>query len=165
MREFIKSIISFSWGMSLFGVKQLENILTSEDASQPQNKVATAFDAVTHATEEQLDGVIREAFQAGDRWQRDMMDMMFSVLPRLSPPPLMQASSEPARALAACTIRHMHPAPTIRVDSGRLNTTTFITLGEGLAAGMGILRCLRTHRERAFRPKWLGKCKLNSSNH
>jgi hypothetical protein len=163
MRELIKSMFSFSWGMSLFGVKQLGNLLMPLAPNQPQNKAATAFNAVAHATEEQLDGVIREAFQAGDRLQKGLVDMMFGVLPTDQTPaaPPMQVSgnlqTQPAppgsvpgptqsvtapvpttRATApAPTMRVTAPAPTMRVDSGRLNTTTFITLGEGLAAGMG----------------------------
>ncbi|MGH8070035.1 MAG: hypothetical protein ACRERE_33285, partial [Candidatus Entotheonellia bacterium] len=145
MRELLKSMFSFSWGMSLFGVKQLGNLLTPLDPSQPQNTAVTAFDAITHTSEAQLDGVIREAFNAGDRWQRRLVDMLFSVLPIEQPPPALSmlanshsqtqvspASSAPRPATPVTT-----PAPTIRVDSGRLNTTTFIALGEGLAAGMG----------------------------
>lgn len=45
--------------MSLFGVKQCDNFLTSQEPNQPPDKTTAAFDAVTHATEEQLDGVIK----------------------------------------------------------------------------------------------------------
>jgi hypothetical protein len=126
MRELIKSMLSFSWGMSLFGIKQFGNLLAPLGPNQPQNKAITALDAITHATEEHLDGVIREAFQAGDRWQRGLMDMMFSVLPTMPSSP----ATMPVQPVG-------EPALTIRVDSGRLNTTTFIVLGEGIAAGMG----------------------------
>jgi hypothetical protein len=144
MRDLIKSMLSFSWGMSLFGVKQLGNLVPPLDPSQPQNKPVTAFDAVTHATEGQLDGAI-EAFQAGDRLQRDLVDMIFSILPADQTPsaPSMHASSDlqtqpspqgyAPRPAPPVTV----PAPAISVDSGRLDTTTFIALGEGLAAGMG----------------------------
>jgi hypothetical protein len=80
MREFTKSILSLSWGMSLFGIKQLANLLSSADSSQPTSKAVAAFNAVTHTAEEQLSAVLREAFQAGDQLQRDMVDLMFGVL-------------------------------------------------------------------------------------
>src|SRR5215470_3492586 len=80
MRELTKSMLSFSWGMSLFGVEQLANILSSPDAHQPTNKAVAAFNAVTHTTEAQLGSVIREAFRAGDQLQRSMVDLMFGVL-------------------------------------------------------------------------------------
>jgi hypothetical protein len=145
VREFIKSIIGFSWGLSLFGVKQLENLLASQEERQPQNKAVTAFNAVTHATAEQLDGMIREAFQAGDKWQRGLVDMMFSVLPTEQTPlaPAMQASGalqtppSPPSAVPGPAQPVTAPIPTLHVERGRLNTTTCITLGEGLAAGMG----------------------------
>jgi hypothetical protein len=80
MREFTKSILSLSWGMSLFGMKQLANLLSSSDLSQPTSKAVAACNAVTHTAEEQLNAVLREAFQAGDQLQRDMVDLMFGVL-------------------------------------------------------------------------------------
>jgi hypothetical protein len=80
MREFTKSILSLSWGMSLFGIKQLANLLSSADSSQPTSKAVAAFNAVTHTAEEQLSAVLREAFQAGDQLQKDMVDLMFGVL-------------------------------------------------------------------------------------
>ena len=112
MSEFLKSMTSFSWIMLLFGVKQFENILMPKDSGQRQDKSTAAFDAVTRATEEQLDGVLRDAFEAGNKLQRGLVDMMFSILP-------MEQHAQGS------------------VDSGRLNTTIFIVLGEGLAAGMG----------------------------
>src|SRR5262245_48564880 len=81
MRELIRSMLSFSWGISLFGVKQLENFMAALDPNQPRNKAISAFDAVTHATEEHLDGAIKEAFRAGDRAQRNLLDMIFGSVP------------------------------------------------------------------------------------
>jgi hypothetical protein len=145
MRELIKSMLSFSWGMSLFGVKQLANFMAALDPNQPGNRAISAFDAVTHATEAHLDGAIGEAFRAGDRAQRTLLDMLFGSLPTgqspalcpvpgnsapPTPPPPPGPTPGPMPPLTA-------PVPTRRVDSGRLNTTTFLALGEGLAAGMG----------------------------
>jgi hypothetical protein len=73
LRDLTKSVLSFSWGMSLFGAKQLINSLTPE-------KATTAFNAVTRATEEQLGDVFKGAFRVGDQVQRTMVDMTFSVL-------------------------------------------------------------------------------------
>jgi hypothetical protein len=80
MREFTKSILSLSLGMSLFGVKQLANVLSSSDSYQLTSRVAAAGNAVTHTSEEQFDAAIREAFQAGDQLQRDIVDLLFGVL-------------------------------------------------------------------------------------
>jgi hypothetical protein len=139
MRDFIKSTLRFSWAMSLFGVQQLENMV--EDSSQQNNKTATAFDSITHATEEQLGGAIKDAFKAGDQLQSGMVDMMFGASPRgrgqSQPPPASSTTpvgSQPGPQPPASSV---HPTETYPVHSGRLNTATFIALGEGLAAGMG----------------------------
>lgn len=152
MREFVKSIISYCWVMPLFGIKQVGNMLMPQDSSQPQDQATTAFEVVTGVMKEQLGNVTRSIFKAGDELQRGMVDMMFNALPRgqsnphaLSPnpsdrphgqsPPMSSGSSPLARG---------------RVDSGRLNTGTFIVLGEGLAAGMGNFTLSETTQRDSF---------------
>jgi len=73
MREVTKSITSFSWAISLFGIRQMTSIL------QPSKAVA-ALDSVTLATERQLDDSFRSAFELGDRMQRRLVDFSFNVL-------------------------------------------------------------------------------------
>ncbi len=73
IRDLTKSLLSFSWGMSLFGATQLVNSLTPD-------KAAAAFNAVTRATEDQLGDVLKGAFRAGDQLQRGMVDMTFGLL-------------------------------------------------------------------------------------
>jgi hypothetical protein len=73
MREFTKSMASFSWAMSLFGAQQLVNVLSPQKATQ-------AFDAVTNATKEQFGKVLEPTFKAGDAMGRGMVDMMFGFL-------------------------------------------------------------------------------------
>jgi len=80
MREFTKSLLSFSWAMSLFPVRQLTNILTPQDPSQPVHKATASFDAVTRATQEQLGDVLKGTFKAGDQLQRGVLDLTFSFL-------------------------------------------------------------------------------------
>lgn len=95
MRELTKSMISFSWSMSLFGVKQLTNVLTLQNPSQSTGKAAAAFDAVTHATEDQFGDVFKVTFQAGDQLQRDVVNLMFSslTLKAFSPNNIMRLTS------------------------------------------------------------------------
>jgi hypothetical protein len=135
MLDFIKSTLRFSWAMSLFGVQQLENMV--EDSTQQNKKTATAFESVTQATEDQLGGVVKEAFKAGDQLQSGIVDMISGALGR--PQPIgststlagTQTGSQPVTGSANTTTQ------TYTVNSGRLNTTNFMVLGEGLAAGMG----------------------------
>ena len=80
IRDLTKSMISFSWGMSLFGVKQAANLVTPQTPSQPTHKAMAAFNAVTQATGEQLGDTLKGAFMAGDQLQKGMMDITFGCL-------------------------------------------------------------------------------------
>ena len=73
IRDLTKSMLSFSWAMSLFGMNQIVNSLAPE-------KATGAFNAVTRATEEELGDMLKGAFRAGDQLQRGMVDLTFSLL-------------------------------------------------------------------------------------
>src|SRR6185436_6237633 len=73
MRELARSMASFSWAMSLFGVQQMTNLISPRRA-------VDAFGAVARTAEEALGPGLRSAFQAGDRLQRAMMDLSFSFV-------------------------------------------------------------------------------------
>lgn len=75
MRDLTKSMMSFSWAMSMFGMKQMLDMLNPQNAG----KAASSFEEVTRSTESQLGSVTRSTFQAGDRLQRGMIDMAFSL--------------------------------------------------------------------------------------
>jgi hypothetical protein len=80
VRDLTKSMLSFSWAMSLFGVEQLVNTLTPQSPGQPTHKATAAFSAVTEATEAQLGGVLQGAAKAGKQLQGGVVDLMFSFL-------------------------------------------------------------------------------------
>lgn len=73
MRELTKSIGSFSWAMSLFGMRQMANVLRPSRATE-------AFDSVTEATEGELGDLLRSTFKLGDRMQRGAVDMTLGML-------------------------------------------------------------------------------------
>jgi hypothetical protein len=77
MREFTKSLSTFSWAMSLFGIQQLGNLFKSNGGLG--GKAAQAFDAVTCSTEAQLGQMLGETFRTGDKLQRSIVDMMFGM--------------------------------------------------------------------------------------
>jgi hypothetical protein len=70
VRELTKSLLSFTWSMSVFGLSQAVNLLSPQRA-------ASAFDDVTRRTEEQLGSLTRSIFSAGDRFQRSLVDLTF----------------------------------------------------------------------------------------
>ena len=63
MREFTKSMTSYTWAMSLFGLQQMINVFRPEKAAQSFNKV-------TKATEEEFGGALKATFRAGDNLQK-----------------------------------------------------------------------------------------------
>lgn len=73
MRELTRSVASFSWAMSLFGVEQMANLVSPRRA-------ANAFGAVARSAEGALGPGLRSVFQAGDRLQRTVVDMSFSMV-------------------------------------------------------------------------------------
>ncbi|MEA2604559.1 MAG: hypothetical protein QOF89_5551 [Acidobacteriota bacterium] len=78
MRELTKSMLSFSWVMPLFGMKQMMDMAMPRDPSRPFGNVTDNFEAVTRAAQDQMGGAWSSAFRAGDQIQRGMVDLMFS---------------------------------------------------------------------------------------
>src|SRR5713101_5072894 len=95
MREFTKSIFSFSWAMSLFGIQQTTNLMSPE-------KAAKAFNSVTEATEGQLTDVMKTTFSAGDKLQRSAVDMTLGMFTgeALNPNKWMRMASDAAKQSA-----------------------------------------------------------------
>jgi hypothetical protein len=122
--------------MSLFGVQQLQN--ASGDSTQESNNVALAFEEMTQASQEQLTGVVKNAFKAGDQFQSGIVDMILG-----GPPGQRQSSGSTTKSTGGQpdsqrdTSSAGTTTATPAVNNGRLDTTTFVVLGEGLAAGMG----------------------------
>lgn len=92
MREFTKSIFSFSWAMSLFGVQQTTNLLSPD-------KAAKAFNSVTEATEAQFADALKTTFNAGDKLQRNAVDMTLGMFTgeALNPNKWMRMASDAAK--------------------------------------------------------------------
>jgi hypothetical protein len=72
MREFTKSMMSYGWAMSVFGLQQMANAFNPSRATE-------SFDNVTEATRDELGDALRAAFRAGDNLQRGAIDLTFGV--------------------------------------------------------------------------------------
>lgn len=79
MRELTKSMLSYTWAMSVFGVQQMVNLLTPGDGDL-WGKAAHAFDNVTDATTKTFGGAMTQTFKFGDSLQHGMIDIMFGGL-------------------------------------------------------------------------------------
>ncbi len=104
MRELTKSILSFSWAMSLFGVRQAANILTPD-------KAAASFNNVTEAAREELGESTEATFKAGDNLQRSVVDLTFGVfsLQAFNPSKWAKATSDVAQQ-AVGAVKQVIPA-------------------------------------------------------
>lgn len=81
MRELTKSMLSFSWAMPLYGMRQMLNLSFPQDMSRPFDKATEGFETVTDTARDQMGSTIKGLFDAGDRIQRGMVDLMFSFVP------------------------------------------------------------------------------------
>lgn len=77
MREVAKSMLGFSWAVSLFSVQQMAKLMTPSSAS-PET-MASQFDEASRAVQELLTDTVAQQFRAGDEWQRKMVDALFDA--------------------------------------------------------------------------------------
>jgi hypothetical protein len=76
MRELSKSVLSFSWALSLLGVKQAVSLITPGRNASPGN----ILDPITDTAVGQLDESMKGIFRSGDSMQSKMVDMMFGMV-------------------------------------------------------------------------------------
>lgn len=80
MRELTKSMLSFSWAVPLYGIRQILNLAAPSDVSRPFDQATQGFEGVTNAMREQLGPTAKGVYQAGDQVQRGLVDTMFSLV-------------------------------------------------------------------------------------
>ena len=73
MREFTKSMTSYTWAMSLFGLQQMFNVFRPGKATE-------SFNNVTKATEEEFSEALKATFRMGDNVQKGLVDVTFGIL-------------------------------------------------------------------------------------
>jgi hypothetical protein len=80
MREFTKSLFSYSLALSLFPLRQVQSLLTPADREEPKGAATKAFDAVTDATTSQFGETLHSVFRVLDNVQRGIVSLTFSFL-------------------------------------------------------------------------------------
>jgi hypothetical protein len=78
MREVAKSMLGFSWAVSLFGIQQLAKIV-APTAAQPVDATAAEVEEVSRAVQSHLFGATAMQFRAGDQWTRNLVDVIFDA--------------------------------------------------------------------------------------
>ena len=128
MREFTKSIFSFSWAMSLFGVQQTANLMSPD-------KAAKAFNSVTEATEAQFADALKTTFNAGDKLQRNAVDMTLGMFTgeALNPNKWMRMASDAAKQSAEAVTKGVQGV----TSTVQQAASTATAQGSGSASGTG----------------------------
>src|SRR5215469_2113968 len=97
MRELAKSMVGFSWAVGLFGVQQLNKMMGT--VAEPQDVTAAQLDDVSRAAQRHLSDQYSQQFEAGDKWQRQVIDALFDAASARSFDPRAIASSMDPRPL------------------------------------------------------------------
>lgn len=77
MREVAKSMLGFSWAVSLFGAQQIAAMVTP--SSETRDTAAAKFDEASRALQAFLSETASQQFQRGDEWQRRVVDAVFDA--------------------------------------------------------------------------------------
>jgi len=114
MREIAKSMMSYTWAMSMFGVQQAINLMTPVQGAGQSAKTAQAFDNVTEAATKTFDTSIMQAFNAGTSLQNGMIDMMFGgfLAGGCDPGRLMRMGTDAMRTMGGMASSPSGPSPT-----------------------------------------------------
>src|SRR5260370_19381373 len=80
MKEFTKSVFSYSLAVTFFCFKQVDNLLRSTPPGEPKAPAIKSLDSLTSATTAQLGGTLKDAFHAADNLQRGLGELAFDVM-------------------------------------------------------------------------------------
>jgi hypothetical protein len=78
MRDVAKSMLGFTWAMSMFGMQQMVRMAGLADQTQ-RERTAADFDEVAQSLRQHMSSATAERFQKGDEWQRRMVDTVFDA--------------------------------------------------------------------------------------
>lgn len=132
MRELAKSMVGFSWAVGLFGFQQLNKMVSA--VTEPQEVTAAQLDDVSRAAQRHLTDQYTQQFEAGDKWQRRVIDALFdaassrsfdprAIASSMDPRPLMN-DIDPRRMFESGMEMMQRPLEILRSSASTTNTTT-----------------------------------------
>jgi hypothetical protein len=77
MRELAKSMVGLSWAVGLLGVQQLNKMMGA--VAEPPQVTAAQFDEISRVAQQHLSDSFAHQFEAGDQWQRRVIDALFDA--------------------------------------------------------------------------------------
>jgi hypothetical protein len=93
MRDMAKSAMTLPWVMSLFGLQQIANMMMPANGDSRAD-AAKAFDAVSQAAEQQLDGWLKTTYTMGNGIQKSVIDLMMLKTPDIDPSVFMRMAEQ-----------------------------------------------------------------------
>src|SRR3990170_4077408 len=94
VRDLTKSVLTLPWAISMFGVQQIANLVAAPPSRDRMSGAAKAFDAVSDATAQQLDGWLKQTYEVGNGVQRTLVDLMMLRTPSIDSSTLMRMAAE-----------------------------------------------------------------------
>jgi len=80
MRQFTKSLFSYSLAASLFSLKQIDNLVAPKGRDRQDGAATKAFHTLANAQEEQFGETLRSAFRMFDNVQRGLVGIAFNLV-------------------------------------------------------------------------------------
>ena len=90
MRELAKSMVGFSWAVGLFGVQQMAKAVGT--VTEPHDATMAELDEVARCAQRHLSSQYAQQFEAGNQWQRRLIDVVFDAAAMRSVDPAKMAS-------------------------------------------------------------------------
>lgn len=94
VRDLTKSALTLPWAISMFGVQQLANLVGARPSQRGLTGAASAFDSVSDAAAEQLDGWMKQTYKVGASVQGAAVDLMLLRAPEMNSSALMRMAAE-----------------------------------------------------------------------
>lgn len=93
MRDFVKSALTLPWAISMFGVQQIANLM-APPTTERLGEATAAFDTVSDASVQGLDGWLKQTYTVGTGVQRALIDLMMLKTPEFDQSTLMHMAAE-----------------------------------------------------------------------
>jgi hypothetical protein len=94
MRDTAKSVMSLPWAISMFGLQQIANMMMPPANGTNGKSTAAAFDAVSQAAEQHLEGWYKTTYNMGSGIQKSVIDLMMLKTPEIDPSVFMRMAEK-----------------------------------------------------------------------
>jgi hypothetical protein len=117
MREVAKSMLGFSWAVSLFSLEQMSKLLVP--STEKGATAALEFDEVSRVVQSRLSEPAAQQFRAGDDWQRRLVDVLFDAasLESLDPRRMVQAGVDVMKHSVSAVRQSVEPTGSERATA------------------------------------------------